>query len=85
VKWLEPFLVMPRYHHWHHASQREAIDVNFAIHFPWIDRLFGTHYFPKHWPEKYGLDHEEIAPGFIRQTWEPFVRPNRRVSEAEPT
>jgi lathosterol oxidase len=84
VKWLEPFLVMPRYHHWHHASQKEAIDVNFSIHFPWIDRLFGTQYYPQHWPEKYGLDEEEIAPGFIRQTWEPFVRPNRRVSEAQP-
>jgi sterol desaturase/sphingolipid hydroxylase (fatty acid hydroxylase superfamily) len=36
VSWLEPFLVMPRYHHWHHTSQKEAIDKNFAIHFPWI-------------------------------------------------
>ncbi|UVO53471.1 sterol desaturase family protein [Sphingomonas sp. SUN039] len=84
VKWLEPFLVMPRYHHWHHASQKEAIDVNFAIHFPWIDRLFGTYYYPKHWPTKYGLDEEEIGSGFIRQTWEPFVRPNRRISESQP-
>ena len=81
VKWLEPFLVMPRYHHWHHTSQKEAIDRNFAIHFPWIDRLFGTYYYPDHWPEKYGLDHEQIPQGFIRQTYVPFLRGNVRKAD----
>ena len=47
AKWLEKFLVMPRYHHWHHTSQKEGIDKNFAIHFPWIDKIFGTYYFPE--------------------------------------
>jgi sterol desaturase/sphingolipid hydroxylase (fatty acid hydroxylase superfamily) len=70
---------MPRYHHWHHTSQKEAIDKNFAIHFPWIDRLFGTYYFPEEWPAVYGLDAEEIPKGFIRQTYEPFIKKNRRV------
>jgi sterol desaturase/sphingolipid hydroxylase (fatty acid hydroxylase superfamily) len=78
VKWLEKFLVMPRYHHWHHTSQKEAIDKNFAIHFPWIDKLFGTYYFPDHWPQTYGLDGEEIPRGFIRQTYEPFFKRNAR-------
>jgi lathosterol oxidase len=73
VKWLEKFLVMPRYHHWHHTSQKEGIDKNFAIHFPWIDKLFGTYYFPEHWPERYGLDSEEISPSFVGQTLEPFL------------
>jgi sterol desaturase/sphingolipid hydroxylase (fatty acid hydroxylase superfamily) len=73
VKWLEKFLVMPRYHHWHHTSQKEGIDKNFAIHFPWIDKLFGTYYFPEHWPERYGLDGEEISPSFVGQTLEPFL------------
>ena len=84
VKWLEGFLVMPRYHHWHHSSQKEAIDKNFAIHFPWIDKLFGTYYYPDVWPEKYGIVGEQIPDGFIRQTYEPFLRPNRRVSKAKP-
>ena len=78
ARWLEPYLVMPRYHHWHHSSQKEAIDKNFAIHFPWIDRLFGTYYFPAEWPVAYGLDAEEIPRGFIRQTYEPFIRKNNR-------
>ena len=75
IKWMEPFLIFPRYHHWHHTSQVEAIDKNFAIHFPWIDRLFGTHYFPKDkWPETYGLDNEDIPAGFWGQAFYPFKR-----------
>jgi lathosterol oxidase len=75
VKWLEPFLIFPRYHHWHHTSQAEAIDKNFAIHFPWIDRIFGTYYYPEDkWPEAYGLDHEPIPAGFWGQTFYPFTR-----------
>jgi lathosterol oxidase len=81
IKWLEKYLVMPRYHHWHHTSQKEAIDKNFAIHFPWIDKIFGTYYFPDEWPEFYGLDGEEIPKGFIRQTYEPFIKKNRRALE----
>ena len=77
VKWLEKYLVMPRYHHWHHTSQKEGVDKNFAIHFPWIDRLFGTYYYPDEWPKSYGLDDEEIAPGFFMQTIEPFTKRKR--------
>jgi sterol desaturase/sphingolipid hydroxylase (fatty acid hydroxylase superfamily) len=83
AKWLERYLVMPRYHHWHHSSQKEAIDKNFAIHFPWIDRLFGTHYLPSEWPTRYGLDGEEIPRGFIRQAYEPFFKGNRRALEVQ--
>jgi lathosterol oxidase len=83
AKWLEKFLVLPRYHHWHHSSQPEAIDKNFAIHFPWIDRLFGTYYFPDHWPERYGLDGEEIPKGFWRQAVMPFIRGNRKSLEVQ--
>jgi sterol desaturase/sphingolipid hydroxylase (fatty acid hydroxylase superfamily) len=77
AKWLEKYLVMPRYHHWHHTSQKEGIDKNFAIHFPWIDKLFGTYYFPAEWPEVYGLDGEEISPNFFGQTIEPFTKRKR--------
>jgi lathosterol oxidase len=73
ARWIEGFLVMPRYHHWHHTSQKEGIDKNFAIHFPWIDKIFGTYYYPDYWPERYGLDGEEIAPGFWKQTIEAFT------------
>ena len=75
IKWLEPFLILPRFHHWHHTSQEEAIDKNFAIHFPWIDRIFGTYYFPEDkWPDTYGLANENIPHGFWRQAFYPFIR-----------
>ena len=74
VKWLEPFIVLPRFHHWHHTSQTEGIDKNFAVHFPWIDRIFGTHYLPKDvWPTTYGLSHQKIPDGIWGQTLYPFV------------
>jgi lathosterol oxidase len=81
AKWLEKYLVMPRYHHWHHTSQKEGIDKNFAIHFPWIDKIFGTYYYPEEWPERYGLDGEEIAPGFWGQTVEPFTIRKKSASK----
>ena len=80
IKWLEPFLVQPRYHHWHHTPQTEAIDKNFAIHFPWIDKIFGTHYLPADkWPHSYGLHNEKIPAGFWGQTFYPLTR-RRRLS-----
>jgi len=76
IKWLEPFLIQPRYHHWHHTSQSEAIDRNFAIHFPWIDKIFGTHYLPEgdKWPDTYGLHNEKMPPSFWGQAVYPFTR-----------
>ena len=76
-RWLAKCLVTPRYHHWHHTSQKEGLDKNFAVHFPWIDQIFGTYYLPDEWPELYGLDGEQISPGFIRQTIEPFTKRKR--------
>jgi lathosterol oxidase len=78
IRWLEPFLIFPRFHHWHHTSQAEAIDKNFAIHFPWIDKIFGTYYYPKDaWPDTYGLDNEKIPDTFLGQTVYPFTRKKR--------
>jgi sterol desaturase/sphingolipid hydroxylase (fatty acid hydroxylase superfamily) len=76
IKWLEPFVIQPRYHHWHHTSQKEAIDKNFAIHFPWIDKMFGTHYLPEgdKWPDVYGLHNENIPRSFWGQFFYPFRR-----------
>lgn len=83
IKWLEPYLIQPRYHHWHHTSQREAIDKNFAIHFPWIDRLFGTYYLPEgdRWPDSYGVAGEPVPGGFWPQFFYPFL-PVKRATPA---
>ena len=71
----EKFLVTPRFHHWHHGIEREAIDVNFAIHFPFLDRLFGTHHLPKdQWPSGYGIEGHPVPPGYVEQFKYPFKR-----------
>jgi len=80
INWRLPFiekiLVTPRFHHWHHGIEREAIDVNFAIHFPLLDRLFGTHYFPKDkWPSGYGIEGHPVPQGYVEQLKHPFRRP----------
>jgi sterol desaturase/sphingolipid hydroxylase (fatty acid hydroxylase superfamily) len=76
--WLERYFVTVRYHHWHHAADKNAVDVNFAIHLPFLDRLFGTHYLPKNaWPERYGLIDDKLPPGFFAQLLSPFKRAAR--------
>ena len=75
LKGVERFIVTPRFHHWHHGIEREAIDVNFSIHFPTIDRLFGTHHMPhERWPEGYGISGSPVPRGYRRQFLHPFRR-----------
>lgn len=72
--WLGKWIVVPRFHHWHHAIEEEGIDKNFAIHFPLLDRIFGTYYFPDDaWPTGYGVP-EEVPKGYGKQFQYPFVR-----------
>jgi sterol desaturase/sphingolipid hydroxylase (fatty acid hydroxylase superfamily) len=73
--WLDHVLVTPRFHHWHHAAHVEAADKNFAVHFPWIDRLFGTHHLPPGaWPARYGVLSDAPPAGFAAQLLWPFSR-----------
>ncbi|MEO5492624.1 MAG: sterol desaturase family protein [Sphingomonas sp.] len=72
-------MVTPRFHHWHHGIEKEAIDVNFAIHFPLWDKLFGTFYFPKgKWPSGYGIG-EKMPRGYLKQLAYPFVRSQKAI------
>lgn len=74
-EWIERILVMPRFHHWHHAREAEAIDTNFAVHLPLLDRLFGTCFLPRdRWPQAYGVDGVEAPDGYLRQLAWPFFR-----------
>ncbi|MEM1233018.1 MAG: sterol desaturase family protein [Pseudomonadota bacterium] len=73
---IESIVVTPRFHHWHHGSDREAIDINYASHFPLYDRLFGTHHLPEErWPEDYGVLGDHVPRGFFRQLIYPFMTP----------
>ena len=71
---LDWVLVTPRFHHWHHAAHPEAVDKNFAVHLPWIDRLFGTAYLPSgRWPEAYGIAGHPVPEGYWRQLAWPLL------------
>ncbi|HEY1109985.1 MAG TPA: sterol desaturase family protein [Opitutaceae bacterium] len=76
---LEKIFVTPRFHHWHHGIEREAIDVNFAIHFPILDRIFGTHYLPEEkWPAGYGIKGHPVPKGYLAQFRYPFRREKKK-------
>ena len=82
---IENILVVPRFHHWHHGVEREAIDVNFAIHFPILDRLFGTYHMPKdRWPTGYGISGHPVPRGYWAQFLYPLRRDRIRPESAAP-
>ncbi len=73
--WLRFVIVTPDFHHWHHGSDRAAIDRNFAAHLAFLDHLFGTAVDrPGELPERYGVDGDETPAGFWRQQVAPFGR-----------
>ena len=85
--WFETILVTPRFHHWHHGRERAAIDKNFAVHFPVLDRWFGTHHLPTGagpddagaWPKSTGVGGPDRPPKtFTGQFAYPFRRPPKR-------
>jgi sterol desaturase/sphingolipid hydroxylase (fatty acid hydroxylase superfamily) len=82
--WLERWVAMPRFHHWHHGVEPEARDVNFAVHLPMIDRWFGTYHMPEgRWPSGYGMAGERTPEGWARQLVWPF-RGGRRTLKGTP-
>lgn len=73
---LKYLLVTPQYHHWHHSSEKPAIDTNYSAHTPLFDRLFGTYHMPEeHWPAHYGTT-ERLPRHFLGQLVYPFKRRN---------
>ena len=75
---VEDWIVTPRFHHWHHSAQPEAINKNFAVHLPWLDRLFGTYHCPRgEWPSQYGLHGDHIPDSYVAHLLWPFRRRRR--------
>ena len=69
---LRYLVTTPQYHHWHHSSERPALDTNFAVHVPLWDWLFGTLHMPgAHWPADYGTT-KRLPRTFWGQTLYPF-------------
>lgn len=73
--WLEYVVVLPRYHHWHHARHIDYWDRNYAIHLPLVDMLMRSFKLPSDgsWPEEYGVLKLETVPrGIVAQHLMPF-------------
>jgi len=82
IEWL---VTTPAFHHWHHTNDGpELIDKNYASMLPWIDRLFGTHYLPRHLPGRYGIS-DEIPAQLHSQIFEPLQRARFPVVRESPT
>lgn len=75
--WLAQVIGTPRFHHWHHSPAPEALDKNFAVHLPWIDRIFGTLHLPgEEWPGSYGISGDPVPEDYVKQLGWPF-KPGR--------
>jgi sterol desaturase/sphingolipid hydroxylase (fatty acid hydroxylase superfamily) len=77
---LRHIVVTPEFHHWHHSSDKEAIDKNYAAHWSFLDRLFGTAIKnpSREFPEKYGVVGSYMPDGFVRQQIAPFKQFGKR-------
>ncbi|WP_346837102.1 sterol desaturase family protein [Microbulbifer sp. SAOS-129_SWC] len=77
---LRHVFVTPQFHHWHHSSERPAIDTNYSAHTLLFDRLFNTCHMPAdHWPANYGT-----TVRLPRTVWGQLVHPLRSLLAPKP-
>jgi sterol desaturase/sphingolipid hydroxylase (fatty acid hydroxylase superfamily) len=68
-------IASPVFHRWHHTSEEEGLDKNFAGLFPFIDLAFGTFYMPAgRQPQRFGIVHDDVPEGLFGQLAYPFRR-----------
>jgi sterol desaturase/sphingolipid hydroxylase (fatty acid hydroxylase superfamily) len=66
-------IASPAYHRWHHTSEAEGLQRNFAGLFPWIDMLFGTLYLPRdRHAQRFGLEGDQVPRSLLAQLAYPF-------------
>ena len=71
--WLRFIFVTPQFHHWHHSSEKPAIDTNYSVHTVVFDWLFGTYHMPDaHWPAHYGTT-KPLPSSFVGQAMYPLT------------
>ena len=77
VRWdygpLRGIIVSPAFHRWHHTGEEQGRNCNYGGLLAIWDRAFGTYYFPKRAPERFGVD-EDVPDGLVGQMLYPFRR-----------
>jgi sterol desaturase/sphingolipid hydroxylase (fatty acid hydroxylase superfamily) len=75
---LKKIFTSPVFHRWHHTTEREGLNKNFAPMLPIYDILFRTYYMPENKrPETYGIKGETLPESFLRQMIYPFQKRRR--------
>ena len=70
---LRYFFASPVFHRWHHTTQEEGLDKNFASTFPFLDVIFGTFWMPPgKLPERFGTGDPEFPADFWGQFFHPL-------------
>lgn len=76
-------IASPVFHRWHHSTEEDGQNRNFAPTFPFIDLAFGTFHMPRRLPEKFGIP-DAIPHSFVGQLAYPFRPAARRLESIEP-
>ena len=70
---LKYIFVTPQFHHWHHSSEKPAIDTNYSAHTVVFDFMFKTFHMPTaHWPAHYGTT-SRLPSSFTGQLLHPIT------------
>jgi sterol desaturase/sphingolipid hydroxylase (fatty acid hydroxylase superfamily) len=69
--WFEGAPASPAFHHWRHTLEDHK-DHNYSSMLPFMDRVFGTFYLPKAWPEAYGT-RTPVSNSVSGQLLDPFM------------
>jgi sterol desaturase/sphingolipid hydroxylase (fatty acid hydroxylase superfamily) len=78
---LKYVLASPVFHRWHHTTEAEGLNKNFASTFPVLDVIFGTFYMPAgRLPEEFGNGEADYPQGF----WGQFLHPFRNKKAPPP-
>jgi sterol desaturase/sphingolipid hydroxylase (fatty acid hydroxylase superfamily) len=79
-------IASPLFHRWHHTTEEQGLNKNFAPLLPFMDLLFGTFYVPKgQQPERFGTTATDVPQEFVAQLLFPFRRPKQVAAASEAT
>jgi len=69
---LKYVFVTPQFHHWHHSSEKPAIDTNYSAHTILFDWMFNTMHLPRgYWPVEYGTT-RPLPKSYLGQMFYPL-------------